>query len=116
AAQNGRRMGFADALSWQHIDVGEAAQAVGASAPYVFVVCNPPYGTRMGEAERLASLYAALGQTLKTKFEGARCGVLLGDDAPHRDIGLRANRKTAMRNGAIPCHLFEYEIFKRESA
>ena len=63
AAKNGRRMGFGDALSWQHLDVNEATQAAVASAPYVFVVCNPPYGARMGEADRLESLYANLGQT-----------------------------------------------------
>ncbi|MEE2786903.1 MAG: THUMP domain-containing protein [Myxococcota bacterium] len=113
AEHNSRCIGLSDAFTWRRLDVADVQASPEASAPYVFVVCNPPYGARMGEIETLDALYPDLGRTLKVNFSGARCGVLLGDDAPHRAIGLRANRKTAMRNGAIPCHLFEYEIFPR---
>ncbi|MEO1795839.1 MAG: class I SAM-dependent RNA methyltransferase [Pseudomonadota bacterium] len=43
------------------------------------VICNPPYGDRIGHAPALKPLYATLGARLSTHFQGWRVGILTSD-------------------------------------
>jgi putative N6-adenine-specific DNA methylase len=52
------------------------------------VIVNPPYGDRIGDRKRLASLYRALGQTLLTRFSGWRVGLITSDASLARATGL----------------------------
>src|SRR3569833_428945 len=54
------------------------------------VICNPPYGERLGDAETLMPLYAELGAKLKTEFTGWRGAEMLSNR-------LRKNRKQLAR-------------------
>jgi putative N6-adenine-specific DNA methylase len=48
--------------------------------PPGLVIVNPPYGDRLGETNKLRSLYRALGHTLLTRFPGWRIGLVTSDD------------------------------------
>lgn len=43
------------------------------------VIVNPPYGARIGNKKMLYALYAALGETLMTRFSGWRVGIVTSD-------------------------------------
>jgi putative N6-adenine-specific DNA methylase len=43
------------------------------------VIVNPPYGTRLGDKDKLLPLYRALGQTLKNRFVGWRVGIITSE-------------------------------------
>lgn len=77
------------------------------------VVCNPPYGTRVGEGEDLRPLYRELGELLKTRHMGGAAAVLLEDRELGHAIGLRARKIYDLYNGALPVHLL---LFKLEEA
>ncbi|MCD7059398.1 THUMP domain-containing class I SAM-dependent RNA methyltransferase [Pelagibacterium xiamenense] len=47
--------------------------------PPGLVIVNPPYGARIGNKGQLTALYAALGQTLATRFAGWRVGLITSD-------------------------------------
>ncbi|MGF1454663.1 MAG: class I SAM-dependent RNA methyltransferase [Alphaproteobacteria bacterium] len=49
--------------------------------PPGLVVVNPPYGARLGDANALKALYAALGRTLKERFAGWRIGLITSEPA-----------------------------------
>ena len=49
------------------------------AGPPGLVIVNPPYGTRIGDKERLKSLYRALGQTLMSRFAGWRVGLVTSE-------------------------------------
>ncbi|WP_404405619.1 class I SAM-dependent RNA methyltransferase [Pelagibacterium halotolerans] len=47
--------------------------------PPGLVIVNPPYGARIGNKGQLTALYAALGQTLLTRFSGWRVGLITSE-------------------------------------
>ena len=74
------------------------------------VVCNPPYGARVGEGEDLRPLYKELGELLKTRHMGGDAAVLLEDRELGFAIGLRAKKVYELYNGGLPVHLLRFKI------
>ncbi|HIQ40226.1 MAG TPA: bifunctional 23S rRNA (guanine(2069)-N(7))-methyltransferase RlmK/23S rRNA (guanine(2445)-N(2))-methyltransferase RlmL [Sulfurivirga caldicuralii] len=82
----------------------------GLDAAQGLVVCNPPYGERLGVESELNDLYQQLGELLKRYFVGWRAGVFTcrGDKVPL--LGLRPLKQHPFRNGALECVLARYAI------
>lgn len=74
------------------------------------LVTNPPYGVRMGDADALAEFYPRLGNALKQRFAGWRAYLFSADVRLPKLIGLKAQRRTPLYNGALECRLYEYRI------
>jgi 23S rRNA (guanine2445-N2)-methyltransferase len=74
------------------------------------MIANPPYGERIGEAERLAAFYPRLGDALKRRFAGWRCYFFTADRRLEKLIRLAPSRRTPLYNGPIECRLYEFEI------
>ncbi|MDQ2078356.1 bifunctional 23S rRNA (guanine(2069)-N(7))-methyltransferase RlmK/23S rRNA (guanine(2445)-N(2))-methyltransferase RlmL [Marinimicrobium sp. ABcell2] len=74
------------------------------------IVTNPPYGERLGEIESLKLLYGHLGERLRTEFAGWRAAVFTGNPELGKQMGLRAERKYKMFNGALPTELLLFSI------
>ena len=72
------------------------------------IVCNPPYGERLGGDEAaLQLLYDALGAALR-RHPGWSGHVLLADLELGHALGLRAARRHALRNGPLACSLLHF--------
>ena len=74
------------------------------------VVCNPPYGKRLGDAESLVYLYRGLGQRLKAECCGWRAAVFTGNPELGKRMGLRARKLYSFLNGTIPCQLLMFDV------
>jgi putative N6-adenine-specific DNA methylase len=74
------------------------------------VLCNPPYGERIGEEQELRGLYRTLGEVLRTRCPGWTAWVFTGNRALAGQIGLTPARQVALFNGRIPCRLIEYPL------
>src|SRR5574337_458194 len=74
------------------------------------LITNPPYGERMGVDEDVIALYRLLGEKLKTEFRGWRAGVIAADEAHGHALGLRADKRYKLYNGAIECTLLTFDI------
>jgi len=74
------------------------------------VVCNPPYGERLGEGDDLRASWRDLGAFLRARCAGATAWVLSGNPELGRDLGLRASRKVPVRNGPLDCRWLRYEV------
>jgi len=74
------------------------------------VVCNPPYGERLGDTPRLGELYARFGEILRTRFAGWSAGILTGAPALARRLRVRAERINTLYNGALECRLFRFSL------
>jgi putative N6-adenine-specific DNA methylase len=81
-----------------------------APAPAGVLVANPPYGVRLAEANELAALYPRLGDALKRNFAGWSACFFTGDLRLAKLIGLKADKRTPLWNGAIECRLFAFRI------
>ena len=75
------------------------------------VICNPPYGERVGDRRKLGSLYKLLGDVLKQRFKGWKAYVLSGNKELALTIGLKSSKRVPLSNGNIACQLLEYELY-----
>jgi 23S rRNA (guanine2445-N2)-methyltransferase / 23S rRNA (guanine2069-N7)-methyltransferase len=74
------------------------------------VITNPPYGERMGEDADVIALYRLLGAKLKDEFAGWKASVIAADEAHGHALGLRADKRYKLYNGAIECTLLNFDI------
>ncbi|HMU38403.1 MAG TPA: THUMP domain-containing protein [Pseudomonadota bacterium] len=75
------------------------------------VLCNPPYGERLGQNTELAELYRALGDTLKRRFVGYRAYVFTANLAMAKQIGLRASERHPLFNGMLESRLLRFDLY-----
>ncbi|MEH2195194.1 MAG: THUMP domain-containing protein [Nostoc sp.] len=75
------------------------------------LLCNPPYGERLGRDSDLGEFYKLLGDVLKQRFKGWTAFVLSGNKELSQSIGLKSSKRMAVYNGTIPCQLMKYELY-----
>jgi 23S rRNA (guanine2445-N2)-methyltransferase / 23S rRNA (guanine2069-N7)-methyltransferase len=78
--------------------------------PPGLVVCNPPYGERIGAESGLPALYAQLGQVLRERFDGWQAAILTGNPPLARHLGVYAKRTHRVFNGTIECRLLRFDL------
>lgn len=115
AKRNAQAAGVAGFLRLERHDVTHLARPAGVEAPGL-VITNPPYGERLGERSALPALYRALGERLREGFPGWRAAVLTSDDALGHALGLRAEKRYTLYNGALECALLCFDLTPREEA
>lgn len=85
------------------------------------VVCNPPWGRRLSDNNKLPNVdeshetdvveaWEGLGVFLKRETSGADTFVLSGSTGPTKHLRLRADRKIPLTIGGVDCRLLKYHI------
>jgi putative N6-adenine-specific DNA methylase len=74
------------------------------------LVCNPPYGERLGEEKELQPLYHLLGEVLRTHWRGWSAFVFTGNRRLAHRIGLEPTAEWPLFNGKIPCRLLRFQL------
>lgn len=74
------------------------------------LVCNPPYGQRLGEEHALMGLYRYLGQVMGRELQDWQASVFTGNPELAKAIGYRAHKFYRLNNGPIDCKLFNFQI------
>lgn len=77
AGENAARAGVGEWVSFSHQPISQARPI----AERGLLLCNPPYGARIGEVQRLRDLYASLGNVYRRHFDGWRLGFVSGATA-----------------------------------
>ena len=72
------------------------------------IICNPPYGDRIGDEKELVGLYRKLGEVFTAHWSGWRAFVFTGNDWLARKVGLKVKSSVPFFNGRIPCKLWEF--------
>ncbi len=75
------------------------------------LMCNPPYGERLGRDIDLGAFYGLLGDVLKHRFKGWTAFVLSGNKELAKSIGLKSAQRMPVYNGTLPCQLMKYEMY-----
>lgn len=86
AAENAERAGISAVTVFNQHAVSDAMPPDG---PPGLVITNPPYGGRIGNKKLLYGLYAALGETLRTRFSGWRVGIVTSEPGLAKATGLK---------------------------
>ena len=102
---NAKAAGIGHLLRFEKRDVAEFAPPDG---PPGILICNPPYGERIGEEQELKGLYRTLGDVFRERCAGWTMWVFTGNAFLARQIGKPA-QVVDLFNGKIPCRLLRYE-------
>lgn len=106
ARANAARAGVTD-----DVDLSvQPISALAAADPPGLIAINPPYGVRIGEADRLRNLYAQLGNVARRARAGWSLALLSADRSLERHVGLAFEERFATRNGGIPVRLVVAEV------
>ena len=111
AKQNAKNAGVAHLMQWQQGDVA----AIKNPSPNVAgtVICNPPYGERLGTTPALIALYSVFSQRLKQQFAGWNASIFSGEPSLLDCLRLRSHRQFKAKNGPLDCVQKNYQIAER---
>lgn len=106
ARTNAQLAGVGSLVEFQVVDSAQA-QALSSKG---LLVCNPPYGERLGDVTQLIPVYQQLGVNLHRYFQDWQAAVLTSNVMLAKAIGLRANKQYTLYNGPIECKLYCFAI------
>lgn len=76
------------------------------------IVCNPPYGERLGTLEEAEKLYRDMGRHFKT-LDNWQIYVITSHERFERLYGRKADKVRKLYNGMIPCYY--YQFFRKDT-
>lgn len=79
------------------------------SAPYEtgLLLCNPPYGERLGDEEEACELYRKMN-SLWTEFPHWNLGIITSNDAFQENFGHKANHIKSLKAGNLDTKFYSY--------
>ncbi len=111
AKANARRAGVAHLIEFAVADAASLHCPEGFETGHI--ICNPPYGERLGTTPSLIALYTQLGVQLKTHFKNSVASIYSGSDELLSCLRMRAESAYKLRNGALDCVMKTYQITAR---
>ncbi|MGE4282657.1 MAG: class I SAM-dependent RNA methyltransferase [Clostridia bacterium] len=84
-----------------------AVSEIKAQDQYGCIICNPPYGERLGEIKEIQQLYKQMGQTFR-KLDTWSYYILTSYDQFEKLFGKNADKKRKLYNGMLKCDLYQY--------
>ncbi len=103
---NARAAGVGHAVTFERQDVRHARPPAG---PPGWVICNPPYGERLGEETELAPLYRAIGETVHDFWPGWRLAIFTSNSYLAKRVPWKASGSTEFFNGSLTCRLWIFD-------
>lgn len=74
------------------------------------MICNPPYGERMGE--EIEELYEGIGDWMKSNMKGYDCWIVSSNMDAFKSVGLKPDAKMRVFNGSLECSFRKYTIYE----
>jgi putative N6-adenine-specific DNA methylase len=105
AADCARAAGVYHTIRFQVADLVQFRPPPG---PPGVLICNPPYGERLGEVRELVGLYRLLGRVFRERCGGWRCFVFTSNEELAQAVDLPTVSAVPFFNGKIPCRLYGY--------
>ncbi len=100
----------ADLEKYIHINSQHFSETILPNQPGI-IVCNPPYGKRLGNSDNLESLYSELGHHLKNHASGWEFWLLSGNKSLTKFLGMKCLKRIPISNGGIDCRWLKYMIY-----
>ena len=107
ARENAYNCNVTDYIEFIHQELSQ----ITAPADKGIVICNPPYGERLGNVTELEDLYKMLGDIFKQRFTGWTAYILTGSKHLSKKVGLRTAKRILVYNGSLPCTFLKYELY-----
>ncbi len=76
------------------------------------IVCNPPYGLRIGRRDAMPDFIGGFGDFLKRHCAGSTAFVYFGNRELVKSVGLRPAWRKPLANGGLDGRLLKFELFE----
>lgn len=103
ARYHAKRAGVLDKIHLQRLPMKD----ISSRYKYGFIVCNPPYGERIGEQREIGKLYKEMGNTFR-KFDTWSYYIISSMLDFEKSFGRKADKKRKLYNGRLQCNLYQY--------
>ena len=103
ARENADKAGVLNMITFQKKSVEEFSS----KKKYGCLICNPPYGERLGTKQSTEELYKTMGRI----FSGLKTWsffILTSNTEFERHFGKKATKNRKLYNGKIKCYLYQY--------
>lgn len=110
AEENVSRLGLERSIRLRGKALAELTRPSHTPMPKGVLVCNPPWGERIGRRESLPLLYRQLGELFAAEFRDWQAAVLTNDTALGKAIGLRSHRQYRLHSGPIDLSLLLFDL------
>lgn len=102
-AKNAKKAGVDEYITTSVCD----ARKISFDASNGTIICNPPYGERLGEVKECEGLYGEIGKTFK-KLNNWSYFILTSNENFERLFGRKADKRRKLYNGMLKCNLYQY--------
>jgi putative N6-adenine-specific DNA methylase len=103
ARRNAQEAGVDDQIHFQRMDVRD----VRTKRKYGYLICNPPYGERIGDGKSVARLYRDMGQVFSA-LDTWSFYILTSDEEFEKHFGRTASKKRKLYNGNIKVDYYQF--------
>lgn len=103
ARKNADNAGVADKIHFQRRALAEVRSA----QKYGVVICNPPYGERLGDSLKIQELHREMGRVF-APWDTWSIYVITSDSGFEKQFGRRADKKRKLYNGRIQCDYYQF--------
>jgi putative N6-adenine-specific DNA methylase len=103
ARENAGKADVADVISFQRLTVDRFSSR----KKYGYIICNPPYGERLGEGSEIKEIYKTMGDVFP-RLDTWSFFILSAYSGFQQAFGKKATRNRKLYNGALQCYLYEY--------
>ena len=108
AIQHVENAGFQNKIHVEKRDILDAEAATSWKAG--LLICNPPYGERLGNDEEISHLYQNFGEILKDRFIGWKAALIISNPEMGFRLGIRSQKPITLFNGPLECKLLRLNI------
>jgi putative N6-adenine-specific DNA methylase len=103
AKNNAKRAGVADCIEFQNKPVEDFVS----SEQYGCIICNPPYGERLGDIKKSEEIYKIMGNVF-LKLDTWSYFIITSHTDFERYFGRKSTKNRKLYNGNIKCYLYQY--------
>lgn len=103
STDNARKANVDQYITFEKKDV----KNINPSGDYGCIICNPPYGERLGELKEVERLYRDMGHIFK-KLDTWSYYILTSHEGFERLFGRKADKNRKLYNGMIKCYFYQY--------
>ena len=103
AAINAELAGVDDVIHLQVRDVNDFSTKI----KYGYIITNPPYGERLGDAESVEKLYKMMGEKFLANDTWS-FNVITAHEGFEKAFGKKATKNRKLYNGKLKCYYYQY--------
>lgn len=103
AKDNAYEAGVDECITFSLQEMGK----IRSNAKYGYIICNPPYGERLGEKKEVQRLYTRMGKIF-SRFDTWSTYIVTSDEEFEKLYGKPASKKRKLYNGRIKVDYYQF--------